>query len=155
MCPEAAGLLLLPVLPSHAAGPNSATAGKGWEQSSELQRGVYWSRDVYCIQNLADPLFLWVYPVVVGFASPFGEGEAVQPSSLGTALLRFMQCTRMVHRGVGRACSLPGASSDHSHPGAGPAPGFTLCLFDLAPQFPSCVGGILQAVRISGDATAW
>ncbi|KAM9614596.1 uncharacterized protein ACIBXB_021527 [Morphnus guianensis] len=155
VCPEAAGPLLLPVLPSQAAGPNSASTGKGWEQSSELQRGVYWSRDVYCIQNLADPLFLWVYPVVVGFASPFAEGEAVQPSSLGTALLRFMQCTCVVHSSVGRACSLPGASSDHSHPGAGPASGFTSCLFDLAPRFPSCVGGILQAVHISGDATTW
>lgn len=151
MCPQGAGPLLLPVLPSQAAGPNSASAGKRWEQTSELQQGVYWSRDVYCIQNLADPLFLWLYPVAVGFAFPFGEGEAVQPFCLGTTLLRLMQCTCTVCNSIRRPPSLSGASSDRSRPGAGMASGFTSCLFDLAPQFPSCMGGILQAVRISGD----
>ena len=155
MCPQGAGPLLLPVLPSQAAGRNSASTGKRWEQTSELQQGVYWSRDVYCIQNLADPLFLWLYPVAVGFAFPFGEGEAVQPFSLGTTLLRLMQCTCTVCSSIRRPHSLSGASSDRSRPGAGMASGFTSCLFDLAPQFPSCMGGILQAVRISGDAAAW
>lgn len=59
-------------------------------------------------------------------------------SSLGTALLRLMQCTCIVHSSIQRSRSLPGASSDCSHPGAGLASGFTSLLFDPAPHFPSC-----------------
>lgn len=162
MRPQGAGPPLLPLLPSQTAGPNSASACKRSEQTSELQQGVYWPRDVYCIQKFAGPLFLWVYTMAVGFASPFGEGEAVHPSSPCiapsspcTALLRLMQCTCTVHSGIRRPCSLPGASSDGSRPGAGPASGFTSLLFDPAPRFPGCMGGIPQAVHISGDAAAW
>ena len=91
---------LLPVLLSQATGPSAASTGKRWEQTSELQQGVYWSRNVYCIQNLADPLFLQICPVGIGFASPFGEGEAVHPSSPGTALLSLVQCRCMVRSGT-------------------------------------------------------
>lgn len=48
----------------------TAGAGNRWEQTSELHQGIYWSRDVYCIQNLASPLFMQIYPMAVGFTSP-------------------------------------------------------------------------------------
>lgn len=75
-----------------------------------------------------------VCPVAVGFASPFGEEKVMHPSSPGTSLV---QCMCMVHNSVRRLHSLPGASSDCSHPGAGLASGFTSLLFDPAPHFPS------------------
>lgn len=56
-----------PALPDSC--PNS---GRAWqeEQISELQQGADCFWDAYYIQTLADSLFLWLYPVNVGFVSP-------------------------------------------------------------------------------------
>lgn len=127
MHPQGTGLLLLLILFSQTAAQTLAALGKRWEQISELQQGADCFWDAYCIQNLADSLFLWLYPVTVGFVSPFGEGEAMQPSSLGIMLRRLPQCT------LAAPCSLPGASPNQSHPRSGLASHFTSCVFDLVP----------------------